>query len=71
MLTGVDEVLLVLLTQDWRDRRRLDELRAVANYREDPHPASSVPIRACTVSAARAVTGPEAAKERSSTATTG
>ena len=36
VLAGVDEQLVVLGAQQARDRRRLDELRPVADDREDP-----------------------------------
>ena len=64
VLAGVDEHLLVLLAQLRRDRRRLDELRAVADHREDLHgrPSSDADARLDRRAAGAAVTGPGAAK---------
>ena len=37
VLAGVDEQLVVLLPQMYRDSRRLDELRPVPDHRDHPH----------------------------------
>jgi hypothetical protein len=53
MLAGVNEELLVALAQRTRDGRRLDELGAVADDREDLQEASSARMRADAASAVR------------------
>jgi hypothetical protein len=64
VLAGVDEHLLIGFTQPGRDGRRLDELRAVADYRQDLQDPSSDWIAALTLAAVRSVTGPDCAKVR-------
>src|SRR5581483_5006751 len=65
VLSGVDEHLLVLLAQQARDRRGLDELRPVPDDRDDPHyaaAASSSAMRSATAAATSRETGPGASK---------
>ena len=66
VLAGVDEQLVVLLAQQPRDRRRLDELRAVADDRDDVHAASAARMRSATAPPPRARQRARAPRARAS-----
>ena len=80
VLPSVDQELLVAFAQARRYRRRLDELGAVPDHREDPHgmvarcalvsASSCSRTSASATSRVRAVTGPGASNVRSSIAET-
>src|ERR1022692_737134 len=71
MLTRVHQQLLVGSTQAGRHRRGLDELRSIADYREDLQKPSSDRIQALSAAIARPVTGATSSNVRSSIAATG
>ncbi len=64
VLAGVDEVLLVLLAQEARDGRGLDELRPVSDDGDDLHARTAAAMTSRTRSATTLVSGPGAAARR-------